>query len=318
MAFWRVRGQTIRDSGWASLLALALLLAWIGSRIGTSTASVALNAGQVQAFQGGEFQASDVVSVPGSNGVLFVDNGRPGEVFWMRLSETGTQLGAITPVPLGVKVLDPEGITSDGSTFYVVGSQSRGNGDGAGLVRFRFDSQGHTVDHVESIEGLGPFLRERVPELRTEKINIEALAWDPGGRRLLVGFREPVIDGHALVLPVKLLQPSGGFSRANLDIGRPIQLALGGAGLRSLEYDAHGGKFLAIAEPARGAEKDGFRLVEWSDVSTSDGLREIARLDGKLKPEGAERVTINAHTFTLVVYDASYYGVLSSGLKPPA
>ena len=44
-------------------------------------------------FVGGTFEASGVASVPGTDSVLFVDDGRPGDVFWMRLDEAGKQAG---------------------------------------------------------------------------------------------------------------------------------------------------------------------------------------------------------------------------------
>jgi hypothetical protein len=40
---------------------------------------------RVTAFTGGMFEASGVVHAPGTDGVLFVDDGRPNEIFWMRL-----------------------------------------------------------------------------------------------------------------------------------------------------------------------------------------------------------------------------------------
>src|SRR5215475_6483320 len=42
----------------------------------------ASNSVSSRAFQGGLFEASDVVSVPGTDGVLFVDDNRSNEVFW--------------------------------------------------------------------------------------------------------------------------------------------------------------------------------------------------------------------------------------------
>src|SRR5262245_13164438 len=76
-------------------------------------------------FQGGVFQASGVTPVPGTDGVLFVDDDRADEVLWMRLDQDGNQVGEIKPVKIGVSIDDPEGITCDGSWFYVVGSQSQ-------------------------------------------------------------------------------------------------------------------------------------------------------------------------------------------------
>src|ERR1051325_865314 len=77
------------------------------------------------AFRGGLFEASGVAYVPGTDGVLFVDDGRRGKFFWMRLDAEGNQVGAIKPIQLGLRIEDPEDITCDGSRFYIVGSQNR-------------------------------------------------------------------------------------------------------------------------------------------------------------------------------------------------
>src|SRR5687768_15473362 len=149
-------------------------------------------------FAGGTFEASGVAHVPGTDGVLFVDDGRTEEVFWMRLGEGRKQAGEIKPVRLGASVIDLEGITTDGTHFYVVGSQSKAKGgDLAGLVRFRFDAQGERIEGVEAISRLKRFLAENVAELRGMEdrkykdggINVEGVAWDQKNGRLLLGLR---------------------------------------------------------------------------------------------------------------------------------
>jgi hypothetical protein len=35
-------------------------------------------------------------------------------------------------------------------------------------------------------------------------LNVEGVAWDRQKRRLLLGLRSPVVNGHALVVPLKL------------------------------------------------------------------------------------------------------------------
>jgi hypothetical protein len=54
---------------------------------GNHESAPALVSGKI--FQGGAFEASDVISVPGADGALFVDDNRPDEVFWMRLDQDG-------------------------------------------------------------------------------------------------------------------------------------------------------------------------------------------------------------------------------------
>jgi hypothetical protein len=270
------------------------------------------------AFVGGTFEASGVAHVPGTDGVLFVDDGRTDEVFWMRLGAGGEQAGAIKPVKLGASVIDLEGITTDGTHFYVVGSQSKSKGgDLTGLVRFRFDAQGQRVEGVESISGLKRFLAEQVDELRGMAkrkykdggINVEGIAWDARGRRLLLGLRSPVVDGHALVVPVRLRDQRGAFTYDNLEVegAKAIRLPLGGAGVRSIEYDERAKAFRIITGAGPNSEKLDFKLWEWDGDATRTVLREAGTFDRKLKPEGVTRVSSSGRDFTFIVFDTSGY-----------
>jgi hypothetical protein len=78
------------------------------------------------AFSGGTFEASGVAYVPGTDGVLFVDDGRPNEIFWMRLGSDRKQSGAIETIDIATSIIDLEGITTDAriSTLSVL-SRSR-------------------------------------------------------------------------------------------------------------------------------------------------------------------------------------------------
>jgi hypothetical protein len=276
---------------------------------------------RLTAFTGGAFEASGVASAPGTDGVLFVDDGRPSEIFWMRLDASGNQSGAIKPINLGVSVIDLEGITTDGSYFYVVGSQSKPKGsDQVGLVRFKFDSQNQRVEDVESISGLKRFLTENVAELRgmgdrsykNGGINIEGIAWDPQGRSLLLGFRSPVVNGQALVVSLKLREQSAAFSYDNLQLAEPaaIRLSLGGAGVRSIEYDELSKGFRIIAGAAMKNEKVDFKLWEWNGDANQPALRELDNFDSKLKPEGVTRVAAGGRDFTFIVFDTSGYAAI--------
>lgn len=273
------------------------------------------------AFTGGKFEASGVAYTPGTDGVLFVDDGRPSEIFWMRLDANGNQAGAVKAINLGVSVIDLEGITTDGAYFYVVGSQSKPKGsDQVGLARFKFDAQNQRVEEVESISGLKRFLTENVAELRgmvdkTHKdggINIEGVAWDPQGNRLLLGLRSPVANGQALVVPLKLRDPSGAFSYDNLEVAEAgaIRLPLGGSGIRSIEYDDFSKAFRIITGAAKNSENDDFKLWEWNGDASQPTLRESDRFDRKLKPEGVTRVSAGGRNFTFIVFDTSGYAAI--------
>lgn len=270
-------------------------------------------------FQGGEFEASGVVSVPGTDGVLFIDDSRASEVFWMRLDQEGNQVGEIKPINLGVSVDDPEGITFDGSWFYVVGSQSETKGGAPnGLARFSFDSQTQSVKEVESATGLYQFLTGEMAELKEfagkkgkkGAINIEGLAWDPVQNHLLLGMRDPAISEQALIVALKLRDPSARLSLENITLAQPnaIQIALGGDTIRSIEYDGGLNVFQIISGAPENTEskkkKADFKLWEW-DGQTAP--REKVALDHKLKPEGVTRVSISGRDFIFIVCDASQY-----------
>ncbi len=273
------------------------------------------------AFAGGKFDASGVVGVQGTDGILFVDNGKEGQVFWMRLDRDGRQVGAIKTLSLGVSIEDLEGITTDGKHFYAVSSQSRPKAIATeGLVRFRFDAGSQSISGVEAISGLKTFLVENVAELRDEGerkgkeggLNIEGLAWDPRRNRLLLALRSPIIDGLALVVPLRLRDPQGAFSIDNLEVegSRAIHLPLGGIGIRGIEFDARANVFRIISGPSEDQAERDFGLWEWNGDEQQPVLQETARFDSDLKPEGVARATIGDRNFLIIVFDASGYTIM--------
>lgn len=270
------------------------------------------------AFSGGTFEASGVAHVTGTNAVLFVDDGRPNEIFWMQVGEDRKQTGAIKTVDLATTIIDLEGITTDGEYFYVVGSQSKSKGaDLAGLARFKFDTANQRVQGTEAAAGLKKFLADNVAELRGLEntkyndggINVEGIAWDPQNKRLLLGLRSPVIDGHALVVPLKLRDAKAAFSFENLEVeGRKaIRLALGGGGIRSIEFDESRKAFFMINGAGPNSEKMDFKIWEWSGNGAVPTLREMETFDRRLKPEGITRFANGERDFIFIVFDTSGY-----------
>jgi hypothetical protein len=269
---------------------------------------------------GGRFEASGVVHLKGAGGVLFVDDDRTREVFWMEVGADGVQKGPAVGVPLGADVVDPEGITTDGTYVYVVGSQSKGSGfDGDGLVRFRFDVSRRAVSDVSSIRGLKAYLAANVRELAgtarlrgDHVLNIEAVAWDPDAERLLLGLRAPVPAGEALVIPLKLRDRSGPFTAANLEVegGLAIRVPLEGAGVRSLEYDDRVRGFRIISGAGLDAETRDFRVLEWGGPAAPDRVREITRFPRNLKPEGITRAELYGRSVSVVVFDTGGFLLL--------
>lgn len=269
-------------------------------------------------FSGGTFEASGVAHVPGTDGVLFVDDGRPNEIFWMQLGDDRKQAGAIKTINIATSIIDLEGITTDGEYFYIVGSQSKSKGaDQAGLARFTFDATNQRAAGTEAASGLKKFLSDNVAELRGMEnmkyndggINVEGIAWDPQNKRLLLGLRSPVVDGQALVVPLKLRDPKAALSFDNLEVegGKAIRLALGGAGIRSIEYDESRKAFFLITGAGPNSERMDFKFWEWSGNADAPTLREMDSFDRRLKPEGITRVSKGERDFIFIVFDTSGY-----------
>lgn len=273
---------------------------------------------QLQPIAGDNFEASGVAHVAGTDRFLFVDDDKEQEVFVMRLGPDHSLLGDAMAVPLAADVTDPEGITTDGRYFYVVGSQSKRTGfQGDGLVRFTFDTTVNRITTVERIQGLKAWLAANVPELRgtanqvgDEVLNIEGLAWDPRAHRLLLALRAPLDGDQSLVIPFALRDSAAPFTENNIRLDSAvIRLPLGGAGLRAIEHDPVTNSFMIVTGAALNEETREFRVLEW-DGTDGGELREIATFSGQLKPEGITRAIFDRRSVRLIVFDVGWYAVL--------
>ncbi|HEX7331409.1 MAG TPA: DUF3616 domain-containing protein [Pyrinomonadaceae bacterium] len=315
--------QGVNLSNWrfiGAVMILLLTVAIVGVLFRTALREVTLTSNPASpvpmtAFSGGTFEASGVAHVPGTNSVLFVDDGRPNEIFLMQLGEDRKQTGTIKTLDIATSIIDLEGITNDGEYFYVVGSQSKSKGaDQAGLARFKFDAANQRIVGTQAASGLKKFLADNVDELRGLEntkynnggINVEGIAWDPLNKRLLLGLRSPVVEGNALVVPLKLRDPKAALSFDNLEVeGRKaIRLSLGGAGIRSIEYDESRKAFFLITGAGPNSEKMDFKTWEWGG---NGALRELETFDRRLKPEGITRVSTGGRDFVFIVFDTSGY-----------
>src|SRR5262245_7036787 len=262
-------------------------------------------------------EASGVAFAPGLNGVLFVPDSSKGDITWMQLDENGKQVGDIKPIPLNVSFEDPEAITYGNSFFYLVTSQSNpNNGAQNAIVRFEIDPETRTLrGQPEIITDFRSFLLQNVttiatsgaPDGRQGGLNIEGLAWDPNNERLLVGLRGPQIGGpggQAALVPLKLRDPRGKFTRENLKVDQPevIVLSLGGQAVRDITYDPQLKSFLIISGVHEGGQRTEFGLWEWDGQSPTP--IKLMTLEDEQKPEGVTSVTINGRSYAFVVGDA--------------
>ncbi|HSE99101.1 MAG TPA: DUF3616 domain-containing protein [Blastocatellia bacterium] len=337
----RIKSQSRLIATVIAIVALAMIsiwIVWLGFRSDPTVMEAGENSGSREAeaastplaFEGASFESSGVVYVPGANGVLFVDDGKSSGCFWMKLDDSGRQAEPVRFVHIDAQVEDPESITFDGTYFYILGSQSRPDaGARNALIRFRFDPASATTSDIEKIEDLRSFLLKSLPELReageqagTEGgLNIEGIAWDPENRMFLLGLRSPLVERQspqALLIAIRLKKPDGPFSIENLELTapQPIRLRLGTLGVRDIHYDTRLKSFLIIAGAPKERDKGHYSLWRWDGSSEEQGLREIAVLDARLKPEGLTRVETAAGDYLLLVYDSSSYSRLDYSSLP--
>lgn len=110
-------------------------------------------------------------------------------------------------------------------------------------------------------------------------LNIEGLAAMPDGG-LLIGFRNPIPNGRALVVP--LLNPAEVIDRGQpARFGEPMLLPLRNRGVRSIEWAA--GAYWIVAGPT--ADRGSFSLYRWSgQAGDAPQLADASALAG-LRPE---------------------------------
>jgi hypothetical protein len=276
---------------WLPAIGIAILVVGIAvTGLGTSAAS----GDAPLPIAGGQFQPSAVAHVPGTQQFLFVDDDRYSDLFVIEIGDDARQHGTARRVPLAARVTDMEGLTFDGTYFYAVGSQSKPTGaDGDGLVRFRYDPVARQITNVDIIVGLKAWLSRNIVELEGVEdhegdhvLNIEGLAWDPVEKRLLLGLRAPVIDGFALIVPVRLEREDAPFTSEHLrPAGQTIRLSLGGAGIRSIEFDERERRYQIITGATLNEEILDFQVLDWDLSHTSKPVfrEQYAKA---LKPEG--------------------------------
>src|ERR671913_2231003 len=96
----------------AALAMSACLLVQTGAAVRARAA-----AGSPQPIAGGTFEASGVAYVPGTTGVLFVDDGRHREIFWMEIGANGGQRAPAGSRPPAPPHTCPGGNTADRHRF---------------------------------------------------------------------------------------------------------------------------------------------------------------------------------------------------------
>jgi len=117
----------------------------------------------------------------------------------------------------------------------------------------------------------------RAPK-ESDALNIEGLSATPDGH-LLIGFRNPIPDGKALLVP--LLNPNEIIKGAPARLGDPIQLDLHGLGIRDIALC--GNTYLIIGGSYRGGGN--FELFKWNGTDPAPEPLKVKHLN-RYHPEG--------------------------------
>lgn len=196
------------------------------------------------------------------------------------------------------KEADLEGAAVIGTRIYWISSHGRNSAGKVQERRYRFFATDIVAGAPPSLRPHGqPYTRllddltaapalaayrlaeaAALPPKAAGGLNIEGLSATPDGR-LLIGFRSPVPNGRALLVPIE--NPAEVVQGRPARIGRAIELDLGGGGIRSI--DLVGDNYLIVAGPD--AEDGHFSLFRWSG-KVGEAAAALPQIDLKgLQPE---------------------------------
>lgn len=232
-----------------------------------------------------------VVADDERNTLIVYKRGQPASVASVQLSPF---LGTASD-----KESDLEGAAAIGQRIYWISSHGRNKNGKVREERYRFFATdvdaskvppsltpvetpyGRLLDDLLSADELKNYhlgeAAQRAPESQGG-LNIEGLAATPDGK-LLIGFRNPILDGKALLVPLN--NPDGVITGQAAKFGAPVSLDLGGRGVRSIELV--GATYLIVAGPP--ADSGSFALFRWSGKAT-DAPALVKKIDFKsLRPE---------------------------------
>lgn len=123
----------------------------------------------------------------------------------------------------------------------------------------------------------------KLPPKEKGGLNIEGLTVAPN-KTLLIGFRNPIPDHKALILPLKNPKTLLKNPKQRAKFGKAILLDLDGLGIRSIEYWESQNRYIIIAGAYDGS--DAFRLYEWSGIADETPiLLEVSGMPEGFRPE---------------------------------
>jgi hypothetical protein len=270
----------------------------------------------------GIYEPSAVQQLPDGRFLVVEDEKQhPFSVFFL-----GTD-GAVRSTPIGPdapdddpafwKLDDLEGLALDPEGHVCAITSHSRNGDGEEkksrhkLVRFRLEGD-RAVDR-RVVAGLKPALvaahpvlaaAAAIPDVKANGgFNIEALEFSADRRRLLIGFRSPLLDNRAIIASIE--NPAAMFETGESPrIAKPLDtLDLDGNGIRGMSYVPALGGYLVVGGPVA-RQPVQFQLWFWSGGPGDPARRvSVAGLPGFEHAEGVTPAVIDGCQKIVVVSD---------------
>ncbi|MHC5925414.1 CARDB domain-containing protein, partial [Nostoc sp.] len=143
--------------------------------------------------------------------------------------------------------------------------------------------------------GLAASAATNVGSKQADGYNIEGLEIAPDNTTAYIAFRAPQVPpagrSNALIVPVtnfaSLISASNGGTQGSAQFGAPIELNLGGRGIREIRKNANN-QYVIIAGPAgdAGVAPNDFRLYTWDGNPNSAPQLRAATFPPSFNPEG--------------------------------
>lgn len=216
------------------------------------------------------------------------------------------------------KLSDLEGLARDSEGYiYATTSHSRNKKgerrpDREHMLRFKIE--GNNVHDLRYFSGLTDALAESDTldklirskinaQVDFEKINIEGLVYDRKQNRLMLGFREPMINELSMIIMIG--NPKEMFeNQAKPEFTDVIFLNLNGGGIRALSYDPVLDTFMIVNEITEYEDTPYSQLWTWNGNPSSEpqqlALPEIINLNNV---ESIDSVTINGESRLMIMSD---------------
>ena len=234
-----------------------------------------------------------------------LDGDRP---FW--------QLGRAEP-PRGLEDLEGLGAGTDGY-LYAITSHSRSSSgkrrkSRERLVRLRIE--GDRILDYAVFGKLRKAILSAYPELKEaarsgydkgrKGFNIEGLCSDRERKRLLIGLRSPILDGHSMILTME--NPAAVFESDSKPVfaSDPLRLDLDKGGIRAISYVPWLEQYLIVTQQAKkkGTSDRPFRLWQWGGPGgTAPRPLQIPSIDLR-NTEGVTPIRFDGRDYLLLVSD---------------